>query len=203
MRAAAIRSSLAGSPRSRWTRLAALGVLLAGGAVAVASSACVEAEAEFYISTPTSIDMDGTCADDPICPSVTVVVGAGAVGDQYRCFRVTSGLIPRAVDDTNHVETNRIILSEVDVEVLDGNGTVIDSFSRATNGIVEPNLPESSEDQVVAMPIMRTEAAQKLAPGDEIVIGIILKGRTTGGNDMETPEFYVNGIGTDIGGSSC
>ena len=78
--------------------------------------------------------------------------------------------------------------------MLDGSGAVVDSFSRATNGVIEPGAPENTTDQTVAMPILRTESAQKFAPGDEMVIGIILKGRTTGGNDMETPEFYVSAV---------
>jgi hypothetical protein len=143
--------------------------------------------------------MDGMCQADTTCPTITLAVGPNASGDQYACILVNSGLIPRAKNDTNHPETNRILVNEVDVEVLDGNGAVVDSFTRAVNGVVEPHAPAASGDTSLSVPVMRTESATSFGSGAQIVVGIIIKGRTTGGIDIETPEFYISAEGR-VGG---
>jgi len=173
-----------------------------GASLVTANVACVEHESMFYVVTPTTFDpKSGACNDTPVCSHTDLLVGPNVGGDQLRCLAVTSGLIPRGKDDTNHTETNRIIVSEVDVEVFDGSGAVVDSFSRASNGVVDPSRPSVIQDSVLIVPVLRAEAAAKFGNGDQILIGIIIKGRTTGGTDIETPEYYLAAYG--FTGGTC
>lgn len=157
------------------------------------SPGCVEAESQFYIvsSAPVkfSMDADPTCegGEDSFCSSL----GIGTSGSA--CFLVASGLIPRAKDDTNHAETNRIILNQVDVRLINSSNSEIDSFTAPANGFVDPNPPEAATLATVAAPVMRNEGSAQLMPGERFIIGVILKGRTTGGIDIETPEFFLSG----------
>jgi hypothetical protein len=188
---------------SRWKQLVAGAVVLGAGSLLFASSACVEAEATFYIVTPSPIDPKTRECKAPgmaTCSSATVVTGPDGVGDQATCFVVASELIPRAKNDANQIERNRIIFTEVDLEVLDGGGGTVDSFSRAINGYIDPAKPEEQSLVAVPLVVLRTEAAAQFAPGAEMVVGIILKGRTTGGVNVQTPEFYVSLLTTDAAG---
>jgi len=195
-------ASVLASPTPRRKSLLAraiAGVVVVGaiGAIA-ASNACVESEATFFIVSPTSHDVKtGVCKDSPFCPAANV--------DGFGCFIVESQLIPRARNDTNRVETNLIIISEVDIEVLDSTGAVRDSFTTALSGFVNPKQPEDTTTSLLAFPILRTESLGKFAPGEPITVGIIVKGRTTGGVDVETPEYYtpVTSYGCDKDASSC
>ncbi|MFO0611340.1 MAG: hypothetical protein U0414_02040 [Polyangiaceae bacterium] len=160
----------------------------------VVASGCVEAEAQFYIAMPLPVKngMDGvSCegSEDEGCASLSV-----AQNTTNGCFLVASGLIPRAKDDTNHPETNRIILNQVDLELLDSSGAAIDTFSAPANGLINPASPEGGSFAKVSLPIVRSEGLAQLMPGSRFVIGIILKGRTTGGLDIETPEFFLSGV---------
>lgn len=169
--------------------------------VGVVASGCVEAESQFYILSSSAVkfakDMDPVCADGDgtYCAALAIGGGSGSA-----CLQVASGLIPRARDDTNHTETNRIILNQVDLELIDASGAVIDSFSAPANGFIEPALPEAGSTAIIAVPVVRTEGASKLTPGSRFVIGIIVKGRTTGGLDLETPEFYLS---AEAGSATC
>lgn len=160
----------------------------------IASPGCVEAESQFYIVTaaPVKIAMgsDPVCdgGEDKVCNSFGIGSGAGSA-----CFNVVSALIPRANDETNHTETNRIILNQVDVRLIDSNNAQIDSFTAPANGFVDPNPPETSVIKTVAAPVLRTEGSSQLEPGERFIVGVILKGRTTGGIDIETPEYFLSG----------
>jgi hypothetical protein len=184
------RSAPHSTARTRRLWIAASTLLLAGVGLAMAP-ACVESESKFYIAAPAGLkvsDGGAVCSTDDteVCSGLAVTPG-GSVG----CFKVVSGLIPRARNDTNHAETNRIILSEVDVEVINSSGATVDSFTSPTNGIVDPTTPETTNFTTVPMPIVRAESISKLAAGERFVIGLVLKGRTTGGLDIETPEFFL------------
>lgn len=170
-------------------------------AIGAVAPGCVESEAQFYIvsSSPVkfSMDSDPTCdsGSEGFCSALDIGSGSGSA-----CFLVASGLIPRAKDDTNHSETNRIIINQVDLELLNASGAAIDSFSAPANGYIDPHPPEAGSMATFAFPVVRTEGSSQLAPGERFVIGVILKGRTTGGLDLETPEFFLSG---QNGNSAC
>ena len=109
------------------------GLALVAGAALLVSSACVEAEAKFYIVSPGSGTM-GTCMAGMTC---NFLVGASSVdGDQIGCYIVDSSLLARANSQTNHVESSRILLNEVDVEVFSASGARVDNFTRAISGVM-------------------------------------------------------------------
>lgn len=172
----------------------------------VVSSGCVEAEAQFYITMPMKVKVseDGVgceTGDDAGCAGLGI-----SPGTQYGCFLVHSGLIPRAKNDTNRPETNLIIFNQVDLELFDSSGAVVDSFSAPANGVLAPADPESGSSIVASLPVARTEGISQIAPGTNFVVGVILKGRTTGGLDIETPEYFLAGVasqGTCPVDSSC
>lgn len=159
----------------------------------VVSSGCVEAEAQFYIAMPLPVEnkADGAAcggSEDEGCSGLSV-----ATGTTTGCFLVASGLIPRAKNETNHPETNRILLNQVDLRLLNSSNSELDSFSAPANGIVNPQQPESTAFTLIALPIVRPEGLSQLMPGEQFIIGIILHGRTTGGLDIETPEYFMAG----------
>jgi len=164
------------------------GLALAAGATLLASSACVEAEAKFYIVSPGAGAM-GTCmATGTGCD---FLVGASGVqGDQIGCYVVDSGLIARANSQTNHVESSRILLNEVDVEVFSASGARVDNFTRSISGFIDPPANGGHTDQAVTLPVLRTESAAALPAGQQGTVGIIVKGRTTGGLNLQTPEYF-------------
>jgi hypothetical protein len=71
---------------------------------------------------------------------------------------------------------------------------VVDSFSAPANGVLAPADPESGSSIVASLPVARAEGISQLQPGTNFVIGVILKGRTTGGLDIETPEYFLAGV---------
>jgi hypothetical protein len=175
------------STRSR-SALVFAGVTLTLGAALIASSACVEAEAKFYIVSPGSGAMGGCSAGMGGCD---FLVGAANVqGDQIGCYVVDSGLIQRANSQTNHVESSRILLNEVDVEVFSASGARVDNFTRSISGFIEPPSNGGRTDQGVTLPVLRTESAAALPAGQQGTVGIIIKGRTTGGLNLQTPEYF-------------
>jgi hypothetical protein len=158
---------------------------LASGAALLTTNACVEAEAKFYIVTP--------CASGMSSGSTTCNFQVGAAnvqGDQIGCFTVDSGLISRANTQTNHVESSRILLNEVDIQVFSASGAQVDSFSRSISGFIDPPPSGGHTDQAVDVPVLRTESAAAIPAGQQGTVGIIIKGRTTGGLNVETPEYF-------------
>jgi len=198
----AVRSKSA--PRKRRLASALAGLVVMGGiAAGLASSSCVAAEGKFYISSGAAVTfaMGGATCNMTPCGSTTM--GWHVNVDQAACFIVNSGLIPRLKVDTNHVETNRILVHEVDIEVFGPGGALVDSFTRAAEGSLDPSVA----NQPMPFTILRPESTTNLPFGSQAVVGIVLKGRTTGGLDIESPEFYapiyVNAPISSTNGTSC
>ncbi len=182
--------------------------MIGGVGGTLAMSACVEAEGRFYIGDEASVSAanGATSCGTGHCGAQTVYKDRG---DQQLCYFVTSGLIVRQTTDTNHVETNRILIHEVDVEVFGPGGAQVDSFSRAATGEINP----ATTDNVVALTTVRLESTANLPAGSQATLGIVIKGRTTGGDDIQTPEFFapvyvenvppVNPMATAATGDHC
>jgi len=178
--------------------LAGLSVL---GVIVLSSQACVEAEGNFFIRQAGPVaDACGEQSSEIEVPVGPVVDLEGTVIGQQNVFAVMAGVcvVNQLKSRTdNGIESANILFYQYDV-ALDGGG----SATRPTSGGVEA----AGDDQNAGFSVSNVTLPVVLMSGDslvdlstglddgdsvESVAAIKLYGRTTGGIDLETPDFYL------------
>lgn len=184
----------------RWMRaFGALGLLSAVSAVSFGG--CVEAEARFYIEKMVPPEVEDGVAKCP-AESEDLLKRADAVCDAsgcagIACLVVRNGIVSslESSASNNKVETSDIQIYRMDLSYAWSGGaheeTVnVMSFVDAGNSD-EPGL--SGYGLEVFTPTAASEFISSTASGTsvDLVIGVTLFGRTTGGLEVESPEAFV------------
>ncbi len=172
--------------------------MLAGGSLL--SGACIEDEGMFY-----AFGLAGGAAEDDCDEEFRTAAGVQILILADR-DNATVALNSAALclqnkiksNRLNGVETSNIIIYEYDISFSDGS-----SRTQAIGASVEADAADGSsglDGGVLAMGITlfdapglesHAEQARASANGQiETVAGVIVRGRTTGGIEVETPEFF-------------
>ncbi|MFO0551369.1 MAG: hypothetical protein U0271_23465 [Polyangiaceae bacterium] len=182
---------------SRWLQGGIGVVSVAGVATLLATSSCAEAEGRFYI-----LSMDSAavlCGSTSASCDGTEFISrgqfdkSGCAGNcQYGVVvtlhnEMTSSLESQA--NHNDVETSRIIISSYDISYSNGSPSL---SNVAWNGSIEP------EGFTCGGLVLLDSAAVDAALG-EVIVTVKFYGRTTGGLDVETPEYSFSVTVTDDG----
>jgi hypothetical protein len=174
---------------------AALMVLAAG---AVLAPACADNESTLFVRAVIAPSED-TCivsAD----PGGTFLMGGvldAALGGEYNAaLLVGNQLVPRGNPDQLRTETSRIQLYAADVEVLDAGGAAMTTFQAPTSGFVDVGTGDEPGYGSAGVLMIDAQTAGSLGAAitgsgleQQVVVSVILRGRTLGGNEVESAEF--------------
>jgi hypothetical protein len=172
--------------------------MLIGGSLGISS--CIEDEGMFYAFGLAGGDAGDNC-DDQF--SSAAVVQSLFVADRNNAVVIQNGAavcLQNKIKSNrlNGVETSNIIIYEYEISFSDGS-----SRTQAIGGSVEADGADGSsglDGGILVMGIslfdadgLTSHVEQALnSPNGQIetVAGIIVRGRTTGGLEVETPEFF-------------
>lgn len=174
--------------KNLWKGAAAL--VLLGAACMPLASGCVEAEAPFFIR---SVKLQG-CEDLTVDSSNLF---SGTMDVAYSCgyyavLEVGNQLVRRGDETKLQVETSRIGVDSVDVEILQADGeTSIHAFTYPTTGFVDPANGTTPGRGLAGALLVDGAAAAIMAQagGGLYVARIVVHGRTLGGEDIQTRPF--------------
>lgn len=187
---------------AKWARglagVASLGVIVAS------SQACVEAEGEFYVSgAAPAVDGGGDPCGD-VSEQITLNVGQVVDLNGAVMFDQADTPVDALICVRNHlksrtdngVETSNIIFYQYDVSLDSGSATThpISGSIDADTADGSTGLGLGTSFRVSLLTTSDTTAiAGGLSDGDgvETVATLKVYGRTTGGIDVETPDFYI------------
>jgi hypothetical protein len=177
--------------------------LLAAGAVVLAGS-CANEDTSIFIRGCLDVPRD-TCSADAATTSAMLLEGAidGAYAGEYRCFAlVENQMVQQGDPNTLKTETDGVQLYEAEVQVLNTGGEVITygnttaQFSVPISGWVDPatsgqpgvgislvTLIDGATMQALGKAVTSTKVQQ------EVVVSVVIKGRTLGGFEVHTNEF--------------
>lgn len=188
---------------------------LAAATIAVTAGllapACADNESSLFIrdcipptfqqgvcSTPAPNDVEGFVSSG--------IYDLGAFGSGYGCaLRVGNQVVNQGSADQIRTETSRVNLYAADVRLTDlagnaityGDGSAVE-FSVPVSGFVDPGGGSDGDAgygyaEVLMIDQATTEAlAAQVGGGAEtdVLAGIIVYGRTLGGQELETPEWF-------------
>lgn len=174
--------------KNLWKGAAAL--VLLGAACMPLASGCVEAEAPFFIR---SVKFQG-------CEDITVDSSnlfSGTMDVAYSCeyfavLEMGNQLVRRGDETKLQVETSRIGVASVDVEILQSDAeTVVHAFTYPTTGFIDPSTGGSPGRGLAGALLVDGAAAGIIAQqgGGLYVARIVVHGRTLGGEDIQTRPF--------------
>lgn len=174
--------------KNLWKGAAAL--VLFGAASAPMASGCVEAEAMFFIRNVKARGCDVITVDGPD-------LGAGTMDIRYSCnyfaaLELGNQLVRRGDETKLQIETSRISVESVDVEVLQADGeTVVGQFTYPTTGFVDPSNGTTPGRGIAGALLVDggTAAAVAEQGGGLYVVRVIANGRTLGGDAIRTRPF--------------
>lgn len=171
---------------SRRARLAPFAILISS---VVSASGCTEPEATFYFEQllqpeTEEVDMVTVAICDPEGDTGAESVSA-STNNFYGCARLRNQLIERADPDKPQVETNNIIVYEVEV-VVEKGGNEIGAFTEPLS-----NFVPAANTNGFFIPVVNRDIFDDLDAGDSVVAFVVARGRTTGGVNVETPEFAI------------
>jgi len=175
--------------------LAAASVVI-GSAAGMTLSGCADNEGSFFVLNAIAGTSDeGGCLFDPGAPilfggSYEVLGGA-----EYSVGLVArSALVPTENPTAPRVEANHVEIYAVEVEVV-GKGILNSpdcpaSFTYPSKGFVEPG--QDGVTQTLVIPgCMRSQINAAMAIGETqtVIATFVVRGHTTGGNELESPEY--------------
>jgi hypothetical protein len=192
----------------QWKRSCAF-VLLAGSAV-VLPSACANEDTSIFIRECLAVPTD-TCLATPSTTAPFVGVGhidaAFAARGTYECFAlVENQMVPRGDPNTLKTETDGVQLYEANVQVLNTANQVIQyvgssgptaaAFSVPISGYVDPATGGTAGLGITEITMINADALQAIgqmaatqATVQEVVVSVVVKGRTLGGFEVHTNTF--------------
>lgn len=173
--------------------------------------ACADNESSLFIRDcipPTYQQQSGCVVPEP--NDVTTFIASGVhdagLSGQYGCWlRVGNQVVNQGSGDQIRTETSRINLYAADVRLTDLAGNAITyadggavEFSVPISGFVDPGGGNDGDAgygyaNVLMIDQATTEAlAGQVAGGTEmdVLAGVIVYGRTLGGQELETPEWF-------------
>lgn len=178
-----------------------LGFVLASmfcAVVGATASSCAEPEATFYVVSPVLGKVDAmtntiTCdpSGEPFSVAAIQVPGCKGVprtpgpdSNVVACFKLRSELLSSSDPTNNRIEKRTIVInSSVTTLATGGGGT----FPAA--GFLDPGTVKPSDGGAFLTVGGKGSLAALLATGTTKG-SVIVKGRTTGGVDVETPEYF-------------
>lgn len=179
-------------------RLCALALLAASGGLL--ASACADNESSLFIRMRMAPSDDGKC-------SVTCGPGesfwtedsvdAAYASSHTATLLVGNQIVQRGDSDVLRTETSRVQLYEAEVRVADIEGnTLTDGYVVPITGLVDPGTGDNigyNCTQVLlidgaTMETLRRQSAE-LRRDIEVVATVVVRGRTLGGQEVETAEW--------------
>jgi hypothetical protein len=175
--------------KNLWKGAAAL-VMFGVACLPMASSGCVDAEASFFIRGVKFQGCEALSADGPD-------VAVGTMDIRYSCnyfavLELGNQLVRRGDETKLQIETSRINVERVDVEVLGADGeTGIGAFTYPTTGFVDPSSAGNPGRGLAGALLVDGGTSAKIAEvgGGLFIARIVAHGRTLGGDDISTRPF--------------
>jgi hypothetical protein len=166
----------------------ALALALFGAASAPMASGCVQAEAMFYIKNVKAQNCEDIGVDSPQLP-------IGKMDVRYSCsyiaiLELNNQLVRRGDETKLQVETSRISVTAVDVQIFGADGSFVKEFTYPTSGFVDPANGTNPGRGLAGALLVDGEAASIMAasPGP-YVVSVVAQGRTLGGDNIESRPF--------------
>ncbi|WP_437674929.1 hypothetical protein [Sorangium sp. So ce131] len=178
-------------------RLCALMLVTASGGLL--ASACADNESSLFIRM--RIVPDESCttecsADEPFLTYDEVDAAYPSGYSHSAVLLVGNQMVQRGDSDVLRTETSRVQLYAAEVRILDNTGGVVGEYEVPVSGTVDPgnaNDPGYNCTEVLMIDgaTMDTLRDRVLEEGSaiEVVSTVVLKGRTLGGQEMETVEW--------------
>lgn len=179
-------------------------VLLCGGGLLSTTSGCADNESSIYVRDVLAGDESCIFRADP----ESTFIGAGSLdvairGEYHAALLVGNQLVRRGDPEQLRTETSRVTLYAADVTLLSpGGGALVRAdgsdaaFSVEVAGFVDPGTGQEPGYGIALVKLIDAQTAQDLAGQimatgfvQDVVAGVIVRGRTTGGNELETAEF--------------
>ncbi|MBK8252525.1 MAG: hypothetical protein IPK82_07635 [Polyangiaceae bacterium] len=177
-----------------WKGFAALALLGATGVLT--APGCVDAEAPFFIIGVKAQTCDATSIDG-------ANLGSGALDVRYNCnyyaiLELGNQLVKRGDETKLQIETSRISVTSVDVQIFaeDGVTPVQNSagnaqFSFPVTGFIDPASGTEPGRGLAEALLIDPGTAFALANsgGGKVIARVVARGRTLGGDDLKTRPF--------------
>lgn len=170
--------------------------LVIGSLAGLSGGGCADTEGTFYVLNAISGTVEENfCIYDP--GATPLLSGAYEIlgGDEYDIGLIArNSLISTENADKPQVETNHVEIYAVDVE-LEGKGIVSagdcpSSFTYPAKGFVEPGADGATRTLVIpACTRSQLNAAMALGESQTVIATFIVHGHTTGGDEVESPEY--------------
>jgi hypothetical protein len=205
------------------SRLGALVLVTSVGAFC--SSACVKNESSLFVKGCAQIALD-TCT--ATASPDQVFLGEGLLDtfytSEYTCaLLVGNQLVPLGDPSTDRTETSRVLLVSADVNILDTGGNLLTrangsaaSYNTPITGEVDPSSGSNPGFGLAFATIIDAATAKDLGAAavgqnlrQDVVVEVIVRGRTLGGDDINAAPFHFpvevcNGcLCAEPAGSSC
>ncbi|WP_437656701.1 hypothetical protein [Sorangium sp. So ce1182] len=179
------------------TRLCALALLTASGGVL--ASACADNESSLFVRMRMARSGDCTVSCSPgEAFSTQDAVDAAYVDSHSATILVGNQIVERGDSDVLRTETSRVQLYEAEVRVFFMDGQPVnEGYVVPINGVVDPgtssdagyNCTEVLLLDGATMQDLRAQAAELNGGDVEVVTTMVLRGRTLGGQEVETAEW--------------
>jgi hypothetical protein len=173
----------------------AFALALFGAYVALTGPGCVQAEAPFFIVGAKTLSCDEINVDAPD-------VAQGIMDVRYSCsysaiLKLGNQLVRRGDDTKLQLETSRISVTAFDIEIMDAGGEPINNasgpaaFTFPTTGFVDPANTSQPGYGLAGALLVDGATAQSLAGqgGATIIVRVVARGRTLGGDDITSRPF--------------
>jgi hypothetical protein len=167
----------------RLTALAGLGALTA----ALFTPSCVDNESTFFVEGVQTLSDDCVGQQDEL---VALGIIDTALTTSYAAsLQVASQLVPRGDETRNRTESGIVLMYEAEVRV-EGLAGTLSEFTWPVAGVLNSNGVGNARARASAGVLLIDEvAAQAATPGEIVLANVIIHGRSTGGYEVETPEF--------------
>lgn len=174
--------------KNLWKGAAALALF--GAVCSPMASGCVEAEAPFFIRSVKAQNCEVIGVDSEL-------LAAGTMDLRYSCnyfavLEIANQLVRRGDETKLQIETSRISVESVDVEILQADGeTAINAFTYPTAGFVDPATSSNPGRGLAGALLIDGGTAAIIAQqgGGLFVARVVANGRTLGGDNIRTRPF--------------
>jgi hypothetical protein len=188
-RASPILPWSAGSrPTTRWS---ALGAVLAVAGV----TACADNESSLYVRHVQVPNDECIVEPDPESLFRTSGVLDAAVRFEYNAtLLIGNQVVGRGDTDQLRTETSKIRIYEYDVRILNAEGAVLSGaeYTAPTAGFIDQKEGETEAYGLAGAILVDANTSSALANSNvvqEVVSEVVVRGRTLGGNELETAPF--------------
>ena len=180
--------------RSRWPGPGA-GVSALAAVLALAGAACADNESSLYIRHVQVPNDDCIVEPDPESLFLTSGVIDAAVRAEYSAtLLIGNQVVGRGDSDQLRTETSKIHIYEYDVRILNADGAVLSGaeYTAPTAGFIDQKEGETEAYGLAGAILVDANTAAALrdsAVVQEVVSEVVVRGRTLGGNELESGPF--------------